>query len=601
MSEQPTWVRRFTAAQHDFPVWSAADPDLLATVSTRSGSRQVWTYDLRTRAWQQLSDDPIGVDGEAFPLPDGRFAWWRDTSGDERGSLVAASPAGRPEVVFPGLPEGWPLGLAFAGARTVISMEIDGAYTTYVIDPGTPPRVLWSTPFPSGVGRMYPTSGGISADGSLACVCHSEAGDILHNALRVFDVVTGSVRGDLLDAGRNLMPDAWSPVAGDQRLAFTSELGAFERPAIWDPSSGERRDLAVDLPGAVFPVDWWPDASALLVRHEVEGRAQLFRLDPTDGTIELIFDPEGDIEEDGGAAVRPDGTVWCKTGDASRSSHTVSTRDGSLVLPPPDEPAPSGRPFRSFSFTNPSGDRIHAFVVTPEGDGPFPTVMSVHGGPSWHERDRYDPESQAFIDAGYAVTLINYRGSTGFGIAFREALIGNVCFTETEDIIACLDALGADGVVDPERVFWAGWSWGGCLACFNAGVHPDRWRAILAGVPAGDMVAAHWASAPELQAWDDAVYGGSPDEVPDAYRRSDPMTYVSAVRAPTLVIAGENDPRCPLEGIMPWVDAVRANGVPVEVELYPEGHAAGSVEKQVGHMRLILDFFARNGGPPVPT
>ena len=85
-----------------------------------------------------------------------------------------------------------------------------------------------------------------------------------------------------------------------------------------------------------------------------------------------------------------------------------------------------------------------------------------------------------------------------------------MCFTETEDILACVDALVADGTTDPDRVYWSGWSWGGCLACFNAGVHPDRWRAIFAGIPAGDFVAAHRASAPELQAWDDAVYGGTP-------------------------------------------------------------------------------------------
>jgi dipeptidyl aminopeptidase/acylaminoacyl peptidase len=78
------------------------------------------------------------------------------------------------------------------------------------------------------------------------------------------------------------------------------------------------------------------------------------------------------------------------------------------------------------------------------------------------------------------------------------------------------------------------------------------------------------------------------------------MTYVSGVKAPILVIAGENDPRCPLEGVTPWVDAVRANGGSVEVQLYPEGHHANSVDGQVRHMRLILDFFARNGGPPLP-
>jgi dipeptidyl aminopeptidase/acylaminoacyl peptidase len=169
-----------------------------------------------------------------------------------------------------------------------------------------------------------------------------------------------------------------------------------------------------------------------------------------------------------------------------------------------------------------------------------------------------------------------------------------VCWTETEDIEAVIDQLIADGVADPDRLYWSGWSWGGCLACFNAGVHPRRYRAIFAGIPGGDFVAAHEACAPELQAWDVAVYGGSPDEVPEAYARSNPITYVSDVVTPTIVIAGEHDPRCPIEGVTPWVEAVRAAGTEVEVHTYAAGHHANGMDQQVEHMRLVLDFFARH-------
>ena len=169
--------------------------------------------------------------------------------------------------------------------------------------------------------------------------------------------------------------------------------------------------------------------------------------------------------------------------------------------------------------------------------------MSVHGGPEWHERDAFDAETQAFVDAGYAVALVNYRGSTGYGIAFREALAGNPWFPETEDVIAGLDALIAAGITDPDRVAPSpGWSWGGCLACLNVGLHPDRWKAVFAGIPAGDMVVAHYASMPEIQAYDVALYGGTPEGVPELWRERNPMTYVDRAVAPVLVIAGEEDP-----------------------------------------------------------
>ncbi|HTG47179.1 MAG TPA: alpha/beta fold hydrolase [Actinomycetota bacterium] len=589
MTSEPGWTRRFTATAIGFPSWSSAAPDRLALISNRSGSSQVWAHDLADASWRQVSDEPVGVES-VHVLPDGRICWWRDATGGERGHALAVPfEGGEPATLVRDLPDGWPMGISFVGDRIALGLEAGGIYGVYVADPGAPARKLYELKGPAGVGRMWPDGGGLSSDGRLVCVRHTEHGDILHEALRVLDADSGETVGDLVDEGRNLDPGTWSPVPGDHRLAVTSELGEFERPAIWDLDTGERRDLAVDLPGGVFPVDWWPDGSALLVRHEHHGRAQLHRLDVAGGALSMVADPGGNIGE---AAVRPDGEVWYETSDSVRPNRVLADA-GREVLTSPDEPPPAGRAYRSVFTPNPHGEEIQSFLVTPEGAGPFPTVLSVHGGPEWHERDAFDPEVQAFVDEGYAVLLVNYRGSTGYGSRFRLALIGDVCFTETEDLLACLDAQIAAGVVDPERVFWHGWSWGGCLACFNAGMHPDRWRAIFAGIPAGDFVAAHWASAPELQAWDDAVYGGSPTEVPESYARSDPMTTAANVTAPVLIIAGRNDPRCPPEGVDPWVDAVRAAGAIVEVDYYPEGHHTNAVAAQVDHQRRILEFFAR--------
>jgi len=214
--------------------------------------------------------------------------------------------------------------------------------------------------------------------------------------------------------------------------------------------------------------------------------------------IDLIADPHGDIEGDGGAAIRPDGSVWLLASDATRAPRVVD-QDGRDVLPSRADASPPGRPFRSFVFSKPERRPDPRVRGDPAGAGTVPD-RDVGARRSRMARTRsLRPETQAFVDAGYAVALVNYRGSTGYGVAFRRSLIGAVCFTETEDIIAGLDALEREGVVDPRRVYWSGWSWGGCLACFNAGVHPDRWRAIFAGIPSGDFVAAHHACAPELQ------------------------------------------------------------------------------------------------------
>ncbi|MEP6973426.1 MAG: prolyl oligopeptidase family serine peptidase [Actinomycetota bacterium] len=591
MKNLPAWQLRFSAPQVGFPAWTEDAPDHLAFLSNESGSWQAWAIDLTTGDRRRVSNEPVGVE-TLLVTPDGRIVWWRDDTGDERGRWMAAAFDGGGSVpLVPGIAEGWTTGISFANEAIALGLVTDEGYMAFVVRSGEAPQMLCSEMQPSGIGREFPPgTGGISSDGGLVCLRHSGDRDILNHGLRVLDARDGSIVGELADLGSNLDPVAWSPVPGEDRLLFMSELSNFERPAVWEPRKDARRDLTVDLPGAAIPVGWWPDGSAILVRHEFEGMFGLYRVEPENGQTSLVAQPHGEILD---AAVRPDGDVWYLTSDSAHPARTLNA-DGREMLAPRGARAPAGRPFRSFWFENPHRQRIQAFVATPPGDDPHPTIMSVHGGPEWHDRDAFDPETQALVDEGFAVALVNYRGSTGYGVAFRRALIGNPWFPETEDVIAGLDALIIEGITDPDRVGFAGWSWGGCLACLNEGLHPDRWKAVFAGIPAGDMVAAHYASMPEIQAYDIAMYGGSPDEVPSLYAERNPMTYVDRAIAPVLVIAGERDPRCPIEGITPWVAALKSRGVSVDVHLYPEGHHANAVSERVHHMELILDFFRRH-------
>jgi dipeptidyl aminopeptidase/acylaminoacyl peptidase len=591
MPERPAWIRRFTAPTLGFSRWSAARPERLAYVCTQSGSWQAWTADLGSGTRRQVSSETVGVE-QVLVTPDGeRVVWWRDAAGDERGHWVAVPfEGGDPKALVAGVPDGWAMGASIAPGVVAVGLATDHDYAIFVSRRSESPTLVYQHAMPAGVGREWPQgSGGLSADGDLLCIRHGEHGDILHPALRLLDAHDGTTVADLAHPGRRLDPVAWSPVAGDQRLAVSHELGPFERPAVWDPAAGDLRELEIDLPGAVFPVDWWPDASALLLRHEHEGREQLFEYDLGGGTLRASGDVRGEILD---AAVRPDGDVWLLTGDSVRAPRLMSS-DGLEVIAPEGDPAPDGRPYRSLWFTNPEGQRIQSFVAEPSGAGPHPVVMHAHGGPEWHVRDCYDPEIQALVDHGYVVAMVNYRGSTGYGIAFRESLVRNIGFPESQDVLACLDALVAEGAADPERAFFAGWSWGGYLACLNVGLNPDRWRAVFAGIPTGDYLDAHENASPPLQAWDVAVMGGHPADVPDLYRERDPMTYVHRGKAPTLIIAGENDSRCPLSSAVKWTEAYREHGGEVDMYVYPAGHHANDTGEKVRQMELILKFFGR--------
>jgi dienelactone hydrolase len=593
MSDAVAWKGRFTAPRIADLRWASTAPDRLGVVTNESGTWQAWSWDLATGVRRQASHVAVGAE-EVHVLPDGSgVVWWDDLTGDERGRWIVSGFLDEPDrPLVPKLPPGWSVGISMVPGATAVGLATDDdTYRVFVSLAGESAREVYAHRQPAGVGDEYPQGGGgLSADGTLIAIRHSEHGDIERTAVRVLSTVSGDPVADLDDGATRLVPVAWSPVAGDPRLVVMHERTGWERPAIWNTASGERTDLDPDLDGAVFCEDWFPDGSALLLRHALEGRDRLVRLDVATGSLLDVLDPQGAID---GCAVRPDGDVWARVHSSARPPRWVNI-DGDEVARLPGDGQPQGRPARSFFFENPRRERIQGFVVTPEGDAPFPTIVSVHGGPGWHHSDGFDEGTQAYVDHGYAVVLVNYRGSTGYGRAFRESLRGDIGFPESEDVNAAVDHLIAEGVIDPARLYLEGWSWGGYQATLNAGIRPERWRAVCAGIPVGDYVAAHYECSPPLRAWDVAMFGGSPMDVPEMYHERNPMTYIDRVQAPILMIAGEHDSRCPLGQVMTYAHGLRARGKTVEVHLYPGGHHANDMAEQIRHVELTMDFFARH-------
>ena len=100
-----------------------------------------------------------------------------------------------------------------------------------------------------------------------------------------------------------------------------------------------------------------------------------------------------------------------------------------------------------------------------------------------------------------------------------------------------------------------------------------------------------------LKAYDRALFGGSPAEVPDAYRDSSPLTYVDRVRAPVLVLAGENDPRCPIRQIDNYLDALAARGARYAVYRYDAGHGSMVVDERLRQLACEIGFRPRRAVP----
>jgi dipeptidyl aminopeptidase/acylaminoacyl peptidase len=192
------------------------------------------------------------------------------------------------------------------------------------------------------------------------------------------------------------------------------------------------------------------------------------------------------------------------------------------------------------------------------------------------------------------VVQVNYRGSTGYGSAWRDALTERVGHTELEDVTAVLDACVSAGTVDPARVVVEGWSGGGYLALLAAGTQPGRWAGALAGVPVADYLTAYADEMEQLRAFDRALFGGSPETKPEVYRASSPLTYVEDVTAPVLVLAGENDPRCPIRQIDNYLDALATRGKDYCVYRFNAGHGSMVVSERMRQVATEVAFVRQH-------
>lgn len=593
-SALPTWKQRFLAPGISFPDWSSDRPERGVAICNASGVRQVWGLDLSTGKRWQLTDESVGVT-EAHIRPDGsEVVWWWDDTGDERGGWMATPwEGGGSRRLLPDVEDGWNDGIDEVHGGVVVALShSDHDCRIYLQRDDGPATMIYRSEEAAGIGHDYLGGGGLSADAALVCIRHSENGDSLAPGIRVIDTATTTTVAELHEPPVGFQATSWSPAKGDERLAVVHDRSGWPRPAVWQPREGTLADVQLSAPGEALIVDWWPDGSAVLVAVRHEMRTALYRCDLEEGTETLIADPGGEITS---AAVRPDGTVWMQHSSGVSSPRTID-QSGVDVMPPLVPARPAGRTLRTIFATNPAGDRIQGFVMVPDGSGPFPMVVYSHGGPTGDEdADRYDPEWLAYADAGYAVVTTNYRGSEGYGTVFRDSMrhTGEMGDRQTEDILTILDAMIDEGIADPDRLLFSGWSWGGFMGLYMAGRHPERnWRAVFAGVPAAELVSAHWESSPELQAYDRAIMGGTPDDVPEVFAQANPYTYVGDVRAPVLIIAGDNDIRCTIGQVLRWTEAFEEAGGDLDLYRFATGHGSNASEETVDQVERVLRFFA---------
>ncbi|MEU9692548.1 prolyl oligopeptidase family serine peptidase [Amycolatopsis japonica] len=585
------WRARFHAPRISVPEWAIDAPDSNVYVSNASGVWEVYSWDRSTGEHRRVTDRPNGT-MHATPSPDGRWIWWfDDTDGDEFGSWVREpfAPGAAAERAVPDVHDGYPAGLEIGTRVIAVGVSTDDGSELFAhIDGET--TSFYKHEDDAGIASL-------SRDESLLAISHSEHGDSRHPALRVLSTDGFTTIADKWDGeGKGLGALEYSPVAGDQRLLVLHERRGREELLIWDTAADTEQEIELDLPGEVV-AGWYPDARALLVVHFHQGRSSLHRYDLATGELSSLDTPPGRI---GGAGVRPDGTVeysWSSAAQPTAVRARTAGGEDSVLLEPPGERAPESAPVTD-AFVDGIGGQIHALVSRPANapEGPLPTVFSLHGGPHSADEDRFSAYRAVWLDAGFAVVEVNYRGSTGYGSAWRDAIEGRPGLTELEDVAAVHDWAVQSGLSDPEKCVVNGASWGGYLSLLALGTQPARWAAGIAGVPVADYVAAYEDEMEQLRSFDRALFGGSPETVPAVYRECSPITYVEAVTAPVLVLAGDNDPRCPIRQVENYLDRLAKREIPFEFYRFDAGHGSLVIAETIKQTAIEVFFALRAVG-----
>jgi len=240
------------------------------------------------------------------------------------------------------------------------------------------------------------------------------------------------------------------------------------------------------------------------------------------------------------------------------------------------------------------GLEISAFLYVPynlKKNRGNPAIVYVHGGPSSQHLNGFNRSVQYLVNNGYVVIAPNYRGSTGYGKDFEERNRFDMGGGDLCDVVEAARFIGSTGYVDRQRIAIMGGSYGGYMTMMGLTKRPEVWAAGVAIVPFVNWFTELAHEDPSLREWDLATMG---DPVTNRllYEDRSPIYSIDQIRAPLLVLAGGNDPRCPKEESDQVVRAIRARGGVVEYKFYEEeGHSFSRLENSIDSFERTVAFL----------
>jgi dipeptidyl aminopeptidase/acylaminoacyl peptidase len=587
----------------------------------------IWRQDVAGGAPTQLT---AGDTGESSPRwsPDGQQIIFL------RGGQIFARPAAgggaRPvthhatSVSSPSWsPDGAFLYFLASDPRTAEERaRIEARDDVYAFDEDYKQRHLWRFALPAGPeeaitrGDYSVTSYRLSRDGSRIAMHRVPSPLVLDNT-RTEVWIMDANGGRASQLTHNNIEEAEAEISPDgSQVLFIAEANQRFEPYyngalfLVPAGGGMPRLILPDFPYYIDRATWAPDGRSIFAVAHMGVHTEIFQVDVASRTQRQLTSGRHSIP----SAPAP---AWSLAPAAGRLVFIFDepTRFGdvwTLALTPGAQPTrvtgvydSIERTFRlprqeQFAWKSTDGTAIEGLLFYPLDYEPgkrYPLIVQLHGGP-W-DADRFgfwgwSDYVQVLTARGFAVLRPNYRGSIGYGNAFYRDMVGGFFTHAHLDVLAGVDALIAQGIVDPDKLAVMGFSAGATIANRLITL-TDRFKAAAVFAGTSNWISLYGQS--DLRGNRTLWFGGTPwqKNAPiDRYWDQSPLKYVANVKTPTLFLVGENDTRVGLAQALEMHRALRANGVPTRLEVAPrELHVWLEPRHQLFKANVELDWIER--------
>ena len=402
-------------------------------------------------------------------------------------------------------------------------------------------------------------------------------------------------QGKVLNIANSLSPD------GKTLLITSNQKGGYQNVALLDLAA-RKLTWITDTKWEAGAGDFSPSGKSFTYTLNADGLIDAFLVDAKTLHAEKIPLPAGL----NGLAAYPNS--YSPSGDRLLVSHESSVRAGdywvyevashklsqlthSAIASLNTAPKPESQIVHYKSF---DGKTISALMWVPfnlKRDGSNPALVLPHGGPTGQEVDYWSPRVAALVSRGYICIAPNVRGSTGYGMDFQRANYQDLGGGDLQDEVYAAKFLESTGYVDSKKIGITGGSYGGFMTLMAIGKTPEVWAAGVELFGIIDWMTMLQHSDPELQQYEQSLLG---DPVKDkkVYEAASPIAYIHNVKAPLLVLQGDNDPRVPKEEAEQVVELLKKDGKTVEEHYYAnEGHGFAKRENQIDATLRTIEWL----------